>query len=597
MITSALRTKNDSRDIRRCSDARERFLSEPSADLAGVRPVIARSWFRSKAAGVDAVADHGRLDDGRVDEHTLAAAAPFLSNLDDIAADMGGYVSITAPNGTLVHPGFLREMDSFPAGYSLLEDSCGSNGEGLALEEGRGVWLAPEEHFREDMRSNWCFASLVRDPFHNRVRAVVGLTFPGDRVAGIEPPSTMLMLEGIVSRIEMEIGERTSSRERQLLSEYLRAIRRRGSAAIIALDGKNSFMNAKATDSLQDSDFSIISGYAKAVMTSGHELSCEVRLAGAGPATLEVSPAGLAGSSPGAIVVVRQHAEAGTHDDLDAAPHPAIPKSPIEVALRKRLDGVSGEFERMVDLAARAVQHRKSVAIIGEAGSGKTRLAEAIAEFGTVTVIDAARRHSDEDSVQEAILKSSVAAAECLLVKHADVLSPVEAAEITRLRAGQAVSPRLLITFTRPTESTLALSEAFDALEIRTSPLRNRREDIPELVVALAGEFGKRPNRRLIATLTNTDWARNIDQLRAVVSNAAERSRGPEITPDDLPQGFHQVLTNGRLSRLEDAEFSELRTALQEANGNRRRAAEILQIGRSTLYRRMDFFRTRGFDV
>jgi transcriptional regulator of acetoin/glycerol metabolism len=82
-----------------------------------------------------------------------------------------------------------------------------------------------------------------------------------------------------------------------------------------------------------------------------------------------------------------------------------------------------------------------------------------------------------------------------------------------------------------------------------------------------------------------------------VVSNAIERSRGPEVTVDDLPQGFHRVLTNGRLSRLEDAELSELRKALLEAKGNRRHAAELLQIGRSTLYRRMDYFRGRGFEL
>ena len=69
------------------------------------------------------------------------------------------------------------------------------------------------------------------------------------------------------------------------------------------------------------------------------------------------------------------------------------------------------------------------------------------------------------------------------------------------------------------------------------------------------------------------------------------------MTVEDLPQGFHRVLTKGRISRLEDAELSELRSALQEAGGNRSLAAEALQIGRSTLYRRMDYFRSRGFDL
>jgi sigma-54 dependent transcriptional regulator, acetoin dehydrogenase operon transcriptional activator AcoR len=98
-------------------------------------------------------------------------------------------VNLGAPSGVIA-PGFLRDFEGFPAGYSLLEENCGSNGEGLALEEGRSGWLAPEEHFREDMRGNWCFASLIKDPIHSRVRAVVGLTFPATRVErpSIPPP-------------------------------------------------------------------------------------------------------------------------------------------------------------------------------------------------------------------------------------------------------------------------------------------------------------------------------------------------------------------------------------------------------------------------
>ncbi len=156
---------------------RELFLMQPHADLSGIRPIVARSWYRSRAAGVDAVADRGFFDEGRVDEHTIQAAGPHLQKLDEVAADLGGYVNLTAPNGVLVKADYLRDDGFPPAGYSLLEESCGSNGEGLALKRGGGgVWLAPEEHFREDMRGNWCFASLVRDPFHNRVRAVIGLT-------------------------------------------------------------------------------------------------------------------------------------------------------------------------------------------------------------------------------------------------------------------------------------------------------------------------------------------------------------------------------------------------------------------------------------
>lgn len=585
--------------LRQTDRLRELFLMQPHADLTGIRPIVARSWYRSRAAGVDAVADRGFFDEGRVDEFTISAAGPHLQKLDEVAADMGGYVNITAPNGVLVKADFLRD-DGFPAGYSLLEESCGSNGEGLALEEGRGVWLAPEEHFREDMRGNWCFASLVRDPFHNRVRAVIGLTLPANRVSALEPSSTLLMLEGVASRIERDIEVRTSSRERALLSEYLTVSRRRGNRAVIALDGKNSLLNASATASLEDSDFSIISGYAKAVMSSGREMNYEVSLQGPGLSTLEVSPVTLSASNVGAIVVVRPHAPVKVRISESVSdpnrPGPSLPDTTNR--LMKHLDGTSMGFKRALNLARKAVEQERSVVVIGELGSGKRRLAGAIASMrGEQMVVDARSGALRNPQVRDVIHRVSTELPSTLVVEHADELSQNEAAELVNNLRGNTTT-KLAFTITHPTDATLLLSDAFDVLEISVEPLRNRREDIPPLASAIAAEMGDRKlSRRLLTTLTHADWPRNIDQLRAVVSNAVERAAGAEVTVDDLPQGYHRVLTKGRLSRLEDAELSELRTALQEADGNRSLAAVALQIGRSTLYRRMDYFRSRGFDL
>jgi transcriptional regulator of acetoin/glycerol metabolism len=585
--------------LRETDRVRELFLMQPHADLHGIRPIVARSWYRSRAAGVDAVADRGFFDEGRVDEYTIHAAGPHLQKLDEVAADLGGYVSLTAPNGVLVKANFLRD-DGFPAGYSLLEESCGSNGEGLALEEGRGVWLAPEEHFREDMRGNWCFASLVRDPLHNRVRAVIGLTLPANRVSTLEPSSTLLMLEGVASRIERDIEVRTSSKERALLNEYLRISRRRGNHAVIAVDGKNSLLNTSASASLEDSDFSIISGYATAVMSSGRSMNCEVMLRGPGLSTLEVSPVTLSPASVGAIVVVRPHAPTKDRAVAAAAIPLQLESSPQGTVerLMKHLDGTSTEFKRTLNLARKAVDEGRSVVMIGELGSGKRRLASAIASLrGGQMTVDARSGTLRNHQFRDVLHRVATELPATLIVEHADELSQNEASEIARNLRGNSAT-KLIFTIARPTEATLLLSESFDVLEIPVAPLRNRREDIPQLATAIAEELGERRlSRRLVSTLTHADWPRNIDQLRSVVSNAVERAEGAEVTGDDLSQGFHRVLTKGRLSRLEDAELSELRTALQEAKGNRSLAAETLQIGRSTLYRRMDYFRSRGIDL
>ncbi|MBL1112228.1 hypothetical protein JK364_07375 [Streptomyces sp. 110] len=577
------------------AEIRELFLSHATDDLSALRPVIARSWRRSRAAGVDSEADRGYIDEGRVDERTMLITEPHLRKLDEVAEDIGGHVSLSSPNGALANPAFLREDVDFPPGYSLLEASCGSNGEGVALEEGRAVWLSPGEHFREDMRGNWCFASLIRDPFHNRVRAVVGLTLPAARVQRLDPSSTLLMLEGVTSRIEREIETRMSSRERTLLREYLTISRRRGKAAVVVTDGKHSFMNSAATASLEGADLSVVTGYAKSVMSSGHGTSVEVMLAGFGAASIEVSPVDLSASGFGAVAVVRPHA-ARRSRTLDAPTVSQHDPSSSADQLLERLDGQSLSLQKAVASARTAVEQCRSVAIIGEPGSGKTRLAEAIAGVrGDVIRIDAratdARTRIDE--AREHVTESELV----LLIAHADELSPTDSRDVAaRLRGG--VHHTVIFTAASVTDATRAIADAGGALEIKLAPLRRRREDIPLLAHAIASEIGdRRLSRRLVATLTNSDWPGNIAQLRQVVSDAVERSRGIEVSDDDLPVSFHRMLTKGRLSRLEDAELVEIRGALREAKGNRRLAAEILEIGRSTFYRRMDYFRSRGFDL
>lgn len=580
------------------SRIRDEFLSRgTSVDLSAVRPLIAQSWYRSRAAGVDAVADKRILDRGRVDAQTLSAAESILGPFDDMVADMGGYVSLTAPNGVLLNPDFLRDTGDFPSGYSLLEEHCGSNGEGLALEAGRSVWLAPEEHFRTDMRGNWCFASLVRDPFHSRVRAVVGLTLPADRVAHLDPTSTLLMLENVVARIEREIEASSSSKERILLNEYLMMSRRHGGSAVVALDGKNALMNSTATNSLEEGDVSVVSSYARGVMSSAARESFDVNLRGPGPVTLNILPVRLARSRYGAVVVIRERADA-TGAESESTP-PATPRlSPIADDLAAEMDGVSAEFQQVMRLVDRALTQTRSVAFIGESGTGKRRLAVAMARrLGTFEVLNCHAPAGGGAPLVEAFRTAMANEPDAIVLENADTMLLPHARELGRLIKGQGRT-RLMLTTTRSSEAAQHLAKACDALEIALAPLRHRREDIPVLATTFAAEFGgKVLSRRLLATLTDADWPENVDQLRAAVSNAAERARGPEISSDDLPLGFARTQSNGRLSRLEDAELSELRMALRESKGNKRQAAELLQIGRSTLYRRMDYFRSRGFDL
>jgi DNA-binding NtrC family response regulator len=134
---------------------------------------------------------------------------------------------------------------------------------------------------------------------------------------------------------------------------------------------------------------------------------------------------------------------------------------------------------------------------------------------------------------------------------------------------------------------------------IAVPPLRDRASDIPLLVEHLLESLrGARP--RLVCsplamrTLRAHDWPGNIRELQAALESAAIRADGDRIEAQHLPAEVRHALDGGlasgeryRAAQLGDDERAVIVAALDEAGGNRVRAAEILAMGRTTLWRKM----------
>ncbi|HEY3234820.1 MAG TPA: sigma 54-interacting transcriptional regulator [Polyangiaceae bacterium] len=159
-------------------------------------------------------------------------------------------------------------------------------------------------------------------------------------------------------------------------------------------------------------------------------------------------------------------------------------------------------------------------------------------------------------------------------------------------------------------------------VELRLPPLRERREDIPQLVDHFAGLFAARYKRERKAVsrdamrrLLAYDWPGNVRQLEHVLINAWVLSERPELESDDLdvPDGYvpspsaavasaepdrvepaspretavRLPRTRHALSQHRMAERERILQALQASNWNRVRAAELSGIPRRTFYRRL----------
>ncbi len=135
-----------------------------------------------------------------------------------------------------------------------------------------------------------------------------------------------------------------------------------------------------------------------------------------------------------------------------------------------------------------------------------------------------------------------------------------------------------------------------NTVELRLPPLRERREDIPDLAGLFLARVPARPGaphpRRFSAAameaLLAHPWPGNVRELEHVVERASLLARGGEITPDDL---MLRARADGppRLEEmtLEEVERYLIERALAAQSGNVSEAARVLGLSRSALYRRL----------
>jgi DNA-binding NtrC family response regulator len=155
---------------------------------------------------------------------------------------------------------------------------------------------------------------------------------------------------------------------------------------------------------------------------------------------------------------------------------------------------------------------------------------------------------------------------------------------------------------------------------IRLPALRERKEDIPLLVRHFidhgqrAGLPGIEPTTEFVETLLGYDWPGNVRELKHCIDRvSALRSEGAQMQMSDLPSpvlyhrdasALHQLsgaiqpsspepLPEFALAppspviSLHDSERRSIVRALESTGGERAKAAQLLGIGRTTLYRKM----------
>jgi transcriptional regulator with PAS, ATPase and Fis domain len=145
-----------------------------------------------------------------------------------------------------------------------------------------------------------------------------------------------------------------------------------------------------------------------------------------------------------------------------------------------------------------------------------------------------------------------------------------------------------------------------NVIELHLPPLRARREDIPLLVEYLIQRHNREMKKAYrgadnatMKLLMSLPWKGNVRELDNVLERAMILGDGEWITPADLPRWEAEdaaapLSTSDNLKEAVQAyERSHIETVLKKTNGDKKRAAELLGLSLSSLYRKMDELRIR----
>ena len=140
-----------------------------------------------------------------------------------------------------------------------------------------------------------------------------------------------------------------------------------------------------------------------------------------------------------------------------------------------------------------------------------------------------------------------------------------------------------------------------NVIAIHLPPLRQRQDDIPILaehfLQRIAATRSEEPKRLSIAArdaLIDYAWPGNVRELENALERSVILTEGPEIGVPTLPERVTQRRAEPIVSTrtppnptLEAVERAYIMWVLQAENGNKSRAAEVLGIDPSTLYRKL----------
>ncbi|MDQ3948882.1 MAG: sigma-54 dependent transcriptional regulator [Gemmatimonadota bacterium] len=313
-----------------------------------------------------------------------------------------------------------------------------------------------------------------------------------------------------------------------------------------------------------------------------------------------------------------------------------------ELSALRAPSGIVGRgtaMQQVLAVAAKVARHPSTVLVTGESGTGKElvaryvhssspRAAETLVAVncgaipenlleselfghtkGAFTGAAAEKRGLFEEADGGTLFLDEIG--ELPLPLQVKLLRALQEGEIRRVgdTADRSVDVRLVAATARDLEAEVAagrfradLYYRINVVRLHLPPLRDRREDIPELVRHFMQLYGRRLGLSVNAVspaamrlFMEYAWPGNVRELENVIERALVLAEGPQVEPEQLPA---VIRSPGAAAPTRDEldlsvkrqtaalERGLIRSALERTGGNRTRAAKLLELShRALLYK------------
>ncbi|AEW05234.1 GAF modulated sigma54 specific transcriptional regulator, Fis family [Sulfobacillus acidophilus DSM 10332] len=613
------------------------------------RPFVLESWIRCAQKGIEPGVSAAQkiLSESTVNElwasHMLHENIdPYIQSLTDTMMPSRHLVVFTDAQGFILKISGessvrqLAENMNFVPGSNWFEDQAGTNAIGTCLALGAPVQIFAAEHYCAPVHPWTCSAAPIRDPATHEILGVIDLT----GLREYHHPHSLAVVQSIARAIEDRLRDTLEIERFTIFGDYLELATRYPETLLIALDRGHQVIRCSSAvwehgwvDSNNQllhlpPEFSRLADGSSWEVDGSHQRwkwilhHCYRQHQRVG-AIIQAVPTGVQ----------------GRNRSLPAGKGRGVGKddNPVATISFNNLVGNSPKFLDAVNQARAVARSDAPVLILGETGTGKELMAQAIhsasryAAGPFVAVNCGAIPHELIGSELFGFEGGSFTGAakegrpgkfeladggtifldeigELPLALQPYLLRVLDLGEVTRI-GGQSpfrLNVRVIAATNQDLETMVEngtfrrdLYYRLNVIAIVLPPIRERPGDAIRLLEHFVTRIAQKTGRpvppispALSVALDRYPWRGNVREIR----NLAERIMAAlpvdgTVTIKALPDAFRQADPEMNLltpdSGLRQQEIDWIRHVLEECHGNISLAAKRLGIHRSTLYRKL----------